>query len=63
MSVSESSPSTSAPAEPPVDASPNQRPLGDFSEEWVLKRARQQYTAGRAQMEIEPGRPRCWWST
>ena len=34
----------------------NQRPFGDFSEEWVLKRARQQYDAGRARMEIEPGR-------
>jgi nicotinamidase-related amidase len=34
----------------------HQRPLGDFSEEWVLERARQQYTDGRARMEIEPGR-------
>jgi nicotinamidase-related amidase len=56
MSVSESSSSTSAPAETTVGVSPSQRPLGDFSEEWVLKRARQQSADGRAQMEIEPGR-------
>lgn len=34
----------------------HQRPLGDFSEEWVLERARQQYTGGQARMGIEPGR-------
>jgi nicotinamidase-related amidase len=34
----------------------HRRPLGDFSETWVLERARQQYSDGRARMEIEPGR-------
>jgi nicotinamidase-related amidase len=56
MSVSDSVSSTSAGVEATSEAPSNQRPLGDFSEEWVLERARQQYTAGRAQMEIEPGR-------
>lgn len=55
MSVSESS-STSAGVKATGETPSNQRPLGDFSEEWVLARARQQYTDGRAQMEIEPGR-------
>ena len=55
MSVSELS-STSAGAKATRETPSNQRPLGDFSEEWVLERARQQYTDGRAQMEIEPGR-------
>jgi nicotinamidase-related amidase len=55
MSVSELS-STSAGAKATRETPSTQRPLGDFSEEWVLERARQQYTDGRAQMEIEPGR-------
>lgn len=38
------------------EAPPTQRPLGGFSEEWVLKRARQQYTDGQARMDIEPAR-------
>jgi nicotinamidase-related amidase len=33
-----------------------QRPLGDFTEEWVLERARRQYTEGVARIEIEPRR-------
>jgi len=33
-----------------------QRALGDFSEEWVLERAQQQYAEGVAGMDIEPGR-------
>ena len=55
MSVSETSSPRSATAG--AAATPQtQRPLGDFSEEWVLERARQQYTDGRARMEIEHGR-------
>ena len=38
----------------------HQRPLGDFSEEWVLERARQQYTDGRLGWGSSPGAPRCW---
>jgi nicotinamidase-related amidase len=55
MSVSESS-STSAGVQATTETPSSQRPLGDFSEEWVLERARQQYTDGRARMEIEPRR-------
>jgi nicotinamidase-related amidase len=56
MSVSEPIPSASATADTTTPSAQTQRPLGDFSEEWVLERARQQYTDGRARMEIEPGR-------
>jgi nicotinamidase-related amidase len=55
MSMGESS-SASAGVEATTETPANQRPLGGFSEEWVLERARQQYTDGRARMEIEPGR-------
>src|SRR5205814_2032202 len=48
--------SVTTPSQATAEAPPGQRPLGDFSEEWVLERARQQYTDGRARMEIEPGR-------
>src|SRR5271169_5549250 len=33
-----------------------QRAMGDFTEEWVLQRAQQQYAEGIARMEVEPGR-------
>ncbi len=57
MSMSEGriSPVT-VPSEATGEVKQTQRPLGDFSEEWVLNRARQQYDTGRARMEIEPGR-------
>jgi nicotinamidase-related amidase len=56
MSSTERSISPVASPGAPGEALPTQRSLGDFSEEWVLERARQQYANGRARMDIELGR-------